>query len=347
MSFFDTLKQFGLWPQQGQAPSQQDNPYGLDEGLMRQARMQSLSNLGSQIMAASMPMTSDQRAELMSGFDMTGGYQKNLLNAYQMKLIGDKQRDSRQQDERDKAAQAWLQQKIASMPDSLQKRNAMIYLQLGDVQKAAEMLTTAAASPEYQIVDGYYVNKNDPSQPAMPIQGYEKPGEAVNPKDRLPFISSFENDPQVQGYNVMASTLGSLTGAVYDNSKVSDLEYIYGIAKALDPTSVVRESEAGMVLEAQGLDEATLGRLNGMLGGGTLSPAQRIELLKLVRRRAESLQPFVQSKRDYTLRVGQGVIDDSMIRPIAPLPELPGLEQTTAPGRQDRFPEPELLRVDP
>lgn len=346
MSFFETLKQYGLWPSQ-QAPSQQDNPYGLVEAMMRQARLQSISNFGSQLMAASMPMTQAQRANMMSDFDVSGGYQQNLLNAYQMKLIGDRQRKSQQQDDRDQAAQEWLQQKISSMPDSTQKRNAMIYLQLGDMQKAAEMLTAVADKPKYQIVDGYYVNTEDPAAPAIPIQGYEKPGEAVNPKDRLPFISSYENDPQVQGYNVMASTLGSLTGAVYDNSKVSDLEYIYGIAKALDPTSVVRESEAGMVLEAQGLDEATLGRLNGMLGGGALSSDQRIELLKLVRRRAQSLQPFVQSKRDYTLRAGQGIIDDSMIRPIAPLPELPGLEQTPADGRVDRLPEPRLLRVTP
>lgn len=347
MSFFDTLKQYGLWPQQG--GQGQGNPYGLDEAMMRQARMQSISNLGAQIMAASMKQTPRQRAELMAGFDPTGGYQQNLYNAAQMKLFGDKQRKAKKDDDRTRAAQTWLQQKIASMPDSQQKRNAMIYLQLGDVQKAAEMLTAEAKSPKYQIVDGYYVNTEDPSAPAIPIQGYEKPGQEVNPKDRLPFISSYENDPQVQGYNVMASTLNSLTGAVYDNSKVSDLEYIYGIAKALDPTSVVRESEAGMVLEAQGLDEATLGRLNGLLGGGTLSPAQRIELLKLVRRRAQSLEPFVKSKREYTLRVGQGVIDDSMIRPIAPLPGLPELRtvpQSTAPGRVD-IPEPELLRVDP
>lgn len=348
MSFFDTLKQYGLWPQQP-SPSQQDNPYGLDQAMMQQARMQSLSNLGAQILAASVKQTPRQRAELLAGFDPTGGYQTNLYNAAQMKLLGDKQRTAMEGDERDRAAKEWLAQKIGSMPDSVQKRNAMIYLQLGDVQKAAEMLTAGAAQPEYQLVDGYYVNKNDPSQPAIPIQGFPQGGgaEAVNPKDRLPFISSYENDPQVQGYNVMASTLGSLTEAVYDNSKVSDLEFVYGIAKALDPTSVVRESEAGMVLEAQGLDEATLGRLNGMLGGGTLSAPQRLELLKLVRRRAQSLEPFVKSKREYTLRAGQGVIDDSMIRPIAPLaPDPRAPAPISADGRVD-LPEPELLRVDP
>lgn len=347
MSFFDLLSQFGLGASQN--PMQVDNPYGLDDGMMRQARMQSLSNIGAQMMAASMPMTAAQRANLMSNMDFTGGYQTNLYNAAQMKLMGDKARQGQEQDKRDQAAQAWLQQKIASMPDSPQKQNAMIYLQLGDVQKAAEVLTATPAGPEYQIVDGYYVNKNDPSQPAIPVGGmpHGPQAEPVNPKDRLAFSSAYDNDPQVQSYNIMASTLGSLTNAVYDNSKVSDLEFVYGIAKALDPTSVVRESEGQMVIEAQGLDSATLGRLNGLLGGGTLNAQQRLELTKLVRRKATALQPFVKSKRDNLLRVGAGVIDDTMLQPIMPLAEDPTPPpQQPAPGRVN-LPRPQLLRVDP
>lgn len=347
MSFFDLLSQFGLGASQN--PMQVDNPYGLDDGMMRQARIQSLSNLGGQIMAASMPMTQAQRANMMSNMDFTGGYQTNLYNAAQMKLFGDKARQSQKDDQRDQAAQAWLQQKIASMPDSQQKQNAMIYLQLGDVQKAAEMLTATPAGPEYQIVDGYYVNKNDPSAPAIPIQGMPQgpQAEPVNPKDRLAFSSAYDSDPQVQAYNVIASTLSDLDKAVYDNSKVSDLKYIYGVAKALDPSSVVKESEGRMVIEAQGLDSATLGRLNGLLGGGTLNAQQRLELANLVRSRGQSLQPFVKSKRDNLLRVGAGTIDDTMLQPIMPLSEAPDPPpQQPAPGRVN-LPRPQLLRVDP
>lgn len=139
MSFFDTLKQYGLWPtpQAGAAA----NPYGLDEDMMRQARMQSLSNIGAQIMAASVRQTPQQRAELMANFDPTGGYQESLMNAAQMKILGQKMRQQQQTDDRKAAAKSWLTQKIETMPDSVQKRNAMIYLQLGDVEKAAAALT--------------------------------------------------------------------------------------------------------------------------------------------------------------------------------------------------------------
>lgn len=285
MSFFDTLKQFGLWPQQGQAPSQQDNPYGLDEAMMRQARMQSLSNLGSQIMAASMPMTRDQRAELMSGFDMTGGYQDNLLNAYQMKLIGDKQRDSRQQDERDKAAQAWLQQKIASMPDSLQKRNAMIYLQLGDVQKAAEMLTTAAAGPEYQIVDGYYVNKNDPSQPAVPISGLPEKGEdGPKQSDIRAAAGDYYNSDAYNTFTSLSAGLGSLQQNMNNDDRVADLDFVYTAANALDPGSVVRTEDGLQIVRTQGLSGEVIANLNSVLGGAALNRQTRERLYRQIGR---------------------------------------------------------------
>lgn len=201
MSFFDTLKQYGLWPQQ-QAPSQQDNPYGLDEEMMRQARLQSLSNIGAQIMAASVRQTPQQRAELLSGFDPTGGYQQSLMNAAQMKLVGDKMRASREEDDRDKAAQAWLQQKIASMPDSQQKRNAMIYLQLGDVQKAAAELTKEEAAPEAPTMKTVRVGDKDVTYQWTP-DGWEKIAEglAFEPNQSKPPSSVQEYEyAKSQGY---------------------------------------------------------------------------------------------------------------------------------------------------
>lgn len=202
MSFFDTLKQYGLWPQQ-QAPSQQDNPYGLDEEMMRQARLQSLSNIGAQIMAASVRQTPQQRAETLAGFDPTGGYQQSLMNAAQMKLVGDKMRASREEDDRDKAAQAWLQQKIASMPDSQQKRNAMIYLQLGDVQKAAAELTKEEAAPEAPTMKTVRVGDKDVTY-QWTRDGWEKIAEglAFEPNQSKPPSSVQEYEyAKEQGYD--------------------------------------------------------------------------------------------------------------------------------------------------
>lgn len=141
MSFFDTLKQFGLWPQQGgQGGQPQANPYGLDDGMMRQARMQSLSNLGSQIMAASVQQTPRQRAELMSGFDMTGGYQDNLYNAAQQKLMSSKMQAAQRELDQTEKMKISLANRLKSLPPGQLRDAAMWFYEAGDYNKAGEIL---------------------------------------------------------------------------------------------------------------------------------------------------------------------------------------------------------------
>jgi hypothetical protein len=90
MSFFDTLKNLGLWqPQQG---AEQPNPYGLDPAVMSQARMSALGNIGGQLLAMSQQMTPDQRARMMANADWTGGYQGNVMDAAKMQMLGQRRR---------------------------------------------------------------------------------------------------------------------------------------------------------------------------------------------------------------------------------------------------------------
>lgn len=332
MSFFNTLQSLGLWPQQGQP---QENPYGLDEAAMRQARMQSFGNLGSQLLAASMPMTSGQRANLMQGFDATGGYQNNLYNAAQMQLLGDKRRQGAEDDKRMQAAQEWLQQRLSAMPDSPQKQKALIYLQLGDVQKAADAMTegpAAAKPPEMKTVR---VGDKDVTYQWDPAQGWVKFGagdafkpdspDQPKPSDRLALYKDYENAPETVAFHTLSQTLGSLSGSINDPSKVSDLDFVYGVAKAMDPNSVVRESEGQMVVDSQGLAPSLLGRINSIVGGGELTPEKRRELYNLVSRRAAEYRKTAEERRKYTLAVGRGIIGDEDLRPLPAIPTLPSL----------------------
>lgn len=349
MSFLDTLKSLGLWQGQGQPQQPQANPYGLDQPAMRQAGLAALGNIGGQIMALSQQMTPDQRARMMAGADWTGGLQSNLYNAAQMKLMGDAQRRKQMESERDQQAQAYALQQLQAMPDSPQKRKALIYAQLGDYAKAIETAMPQAQQPNYQLVDGQVVDMNNPLGGAQPVPGLQPKVNEVDPKDRLAFIKEYENAPEVQSYNVLAGTIGSLAGAVYDDSKVSDLDFVYGVAKALDPTSVVRESEAGMVIDAQGMAPSLLARINGIWGGGALLPQQRLELLALVKRRAEEYGKLATTKRQNVLQVGEGIIDERFLRPIPPLATAPPPpQQRPAPGKRDlpQIPEPPLVRVE-
>lgn len=141
MSFFDTLKSAGLWPQQGQGQPQ-DNPYGLDPAMMRQARMASLGNIGAQILAASMKQTAGQRANVMSNADWTGGYQQNLSNAAQMQGMAEKRQQDQVEQEQIQAAKKNIAGMIKQTPPGRLRDAAMFFFQTGDYAKAGELLWT-------------------------------------------------------------------------------------------------------------------------------------------------------------------------------------------------------------
>lgn len=338
MSFFNTLQSLGLWPQQGQP---QENPYGLDDAAMRQARMQSLGNLGSQLLAASMPMTSGQRANLMQGFDATGGYQTNLYNAAQLQLLGDKRRQDAEEAKRTQAATEWLQQRLSAMPDSPQKQKAMIFLQLGDVQKAADAMTEGPAEgkpPEMKTIrvgDQDVTYQWDPGAKQWVKFGEgmafkpDAPPDGPKPSDRLAIADYYEKAPETLAYNTVLPILKSLAESVDDPSKASDLAFVYGVAKAMDPGSVVRDSEGQMVVDTQGLAPKLVGYINSVQGGGQLSPASRRELFNLVRSRAKQYQAQAESRRQYALRLGRnGLVTEDDLRPVEPLPDAQLLRPT-------------------
>lgn len=377
MSFLQKLQELGLWGQQPGQPQQQ-NPYGLNPQQMRQAAWQSVGNLGSQIMALSQQMTPAQRAAMMSRADFTGGFQQNLYNQAQMKLLQDKQRQAAEEDERTKAAKAYVAQTLQGMPDGPERRKAMAYLQLGDLPKAVETLysTTERKAPDLKTVrvgdkdvtyqwdqgtnqwvkfgegvafkpegpakprteyrDGYIINLDDPTQPAVKVQGLpEEQPEQPKPGDRLALYKNYEDAPETQAYNTLAVTLGDLAGAINLDSKVSDLAFVYGVAKALDPASVVRESEGQMIVDSQGVAPSLLGQINSIVGGGALTPEKRRELFDLVRRRAGEYRKQAEARRNQTLKIGRGIITEDDLRQLPPLMDVPGLQ--TAPGRSDAY----------
>lgn len=159
MSFLDTLKSLGLWqqPQQGQP---QQNPYGLDPEMVKQARMQALGNIGGQILAMSQQMTPDQRARMMAGADWTGGLQTNLYNAAQMKLMGDAAQRRQTETQRAEEARASIAEMIKKTPPGRVRDAAYYFFQAGDYGKAGELLFKQERrfnpyTAGYEVVDAF------------------------------------------------------------------------------------------------------------------------------------------------------------------------------------------------
>ena len=87
-------------------------------------------------------------------------------------------------------------------------------------------------------------------------------------------------DPQFKRFQEAVPVYQSMVETGGTNSKFSDLNLVYGLAKIMDPTSVVREGEQILVRDASGLSENIVGQINALNGGQALTPATRQALMR-------------------------------------------------------------------
>lgn len=121
-----------------------------------------------------------------------------------------------------------------------------------------------------------------------------KKAEAESLSDSASSVDSLRKEinnlDAVKKFGEVSERYNVLKSALADQASISDLDFVYGISKILDPTSVVRESEGQMVIESQAINESILGKMNKALSGGAaLSPTQRVDLLRLANRHYTTL----------------------------------------------------------
>jgi len=83
-----------------------------------------------------------------------------------------------------------------------------------------------------------------------------------------------------------------LQKALLDKSATSDLDFVFGIAKVIDPQSTVKESEGQMIVESQSMLASTLGTINKALKGG--SALDRGGLMALATRHYDTRRESIQ-----------------------------------------------------
>lgn len=98
--------------------------------------------------------------------------------------------------------------------------------------------------------------------------------------------NKFADEDQVKVWTTVRPILQTARASVNVDDAAADLNMIYGLAKAVDPSSVVRESEALMVREAGSPAQRLQGLWNWVQGGGRLSQAQRNQLMAAIERAA-------------------------------------------------------------
>jgi hypothetical protein len=109
----------------------------------------------------------------------------------------------------------------------------------------------------------------------------------------LKLRGDFRSEPIYKAHNDVASAYAQIKAGLAMGSPAGDLAGATKIMKILDPGSVVRESELGMALAANGLADRLTNYAQMTLSGQKLTPQQRVDFRKL----ADSL--FAESQKMY------------------------------------------------
>jgi hypothetical protein len=87
--------------------------------------------------------------------------------------------------------------------------------------------------------------------------------------------------------------------AVGHKNRAGDLNLVYGVAKLMDPGSVVREGEQVLVNQTNSLPDWFVGQINRLNGGAALQDNTRAALMTEAGSRAQAVYQNAQPKLKY------------------------------------------------
>jgi len=152
--------------------------------------------------------------------------------------------------------------------------------------------------------------------------------------DPMKIGKDYQNQPGFTRLKEVAPTIESMVKSLEDPSAMADLDFVYGLAKILDPTSVVRESEAGMVIDSQGIAPSLLGQLNKILTGEqAMLPETRRKLVSVAIRRAKEFETQAQQERGFYGNMAQenNFNPDTYLQPVPAIPGVPNVPRSNIP----------------
>lgn len=141
------------------------------------------------------------------------------------------------------------------------------------------------------------------------------------------YVQRYEATPQYQKYVEALPIYQSMYETQGDDDRAADLNYVYGLAKIMDPTSVVREGEQWAVRDTASLPDWLTGEMARLNGGGALRPETRAKILKQAYSRLSGMQEAAKFTYDRYARQGERygfpVEDIATQFPTLPKPVLP------------------------
>ena len=104
------------------------------------------------------------------------------------------------------------------------------------------------------------------------------------------FRQEFDSLSPVKNFRTVQPIFKAAIEASKGNNKAADLNMVYAFATMMDPGSVVREGESGMVRATQSASDYVKGLVNSVSGSATLSPQARANLLEQMNARYQPMK---------------------------------------------------------
>lgn len=185
-----------------------------------------------------------------------------------------------------------------------------------------------------ELGDGntYLVDTMDPRKQPVPLG----PPKAPDPKEIDSVRGQIEKLPTVAAVQTVAPVFNSMIKSAAINSKAADLDLIYGLAKVLDPGSVVREGEMEMVKRTGGVFDQIQGWISSVNAGASLPPDVRANIMQIAANRVAELkaaadaamQPYFGIAKDRGWKV------EHIMPGLAPIATFDPASIATAPRAQ-------------
>jgi hypothetical protein len=138
-----------------------------------------------------------------------------------------------------------------------------------------------------------------------------------------------ENQPGITGYRTSIPKLNSMSASVNDTSKMSDFQFVYGMAQIFDPTSIVRGEEGQMVIDSQSIPAQIKGQMEALLNSKAgIGTQGRRDLVATAKRRVDEYRKQAEAEQKFfeNIATKNGIDPSFIVRPLEPMSDVPAAD---------------------
>jgi hypothetical protein len=150
----------------------------------------------------------------------------------------------------------------------------------------------------------------------------------------------FQTNSQIKNLSTLTPIVRSAIATANVDTRAADIDLVFAVGKAFDPTSVVREGEQVVITQAASIPERIKGLINTVNGGGRLTVLQKGQLINQVlsRYRNYRLSALEYFEGEKTILRDRGLNTNVLILPPQVAPEeIMAIQQITGDGQTQNF----------